>query len=177
MIGEFIVVFVILNFQVKVKSDPSMADLNTFDSSLTNEEQLLSPVTVKHSSFDASRHDEPVPVEDILRLILSPHKDRVREGEKHAFEPIEKNLVEGMVIKLGRQVKTEDPPLSLQSQELNEALDRTNLLDSSANVDAATKPSSPGKTTVNFVEREWFKSKVVSRVHAELWFKDGLVCF
>jgi hypothetical protein len=109
---------------------------------------------------------------------------------------IERNLVDRVHVKVGRQVKTVQEKLLLQlaAEEGNQETpvdgmnqDTLHPLRTDAQAAIQTtfmnapngaspeKPASPTSNTVSNNEAIWFKSKVVSRSHAEIWLKDGQV--
>jgi hypothetical protein len=168
-----------------------------------------------------------------VRVLFLPYKDPVRTSPPSAFEPMERDLFEGATIKLGRQVKSNEPsPASANPTNGNNSSNpndnqnltppaattspNSNLLISNANANNVNNnrlsttseagngnngesltPTglSPRETVVGvvndpmmsmmmatppplpkkIVENVWFKSKVVSRCHAEMWLKDGQV--
>ncbi|KXS12012.1 hypothetical protein M427DRAFT_59881 [Gonapodya prolifera JEL478] len=81
----------------------------------------------------------------VISLKLIPYVDQNRPT--HApfqFDAIDRELFEGVVVKIGRQVNKGNGPNPLNSLQANK-------------------------------DCIWFKSKVVSRNHAEMWAKDGQV--
>jgi pSer/pThr/pTyr-binding forkhead associated (FHA) protein len=74
---------------------------------------------------------------------------------------IDRILQERVYLKIGRQVKT------AQEKMLNQL-----VID-----DQDLKPLTPLEPITDAKETDpvWFKSKVVSRAHAEIWLKDGQV--
>lgn len=78
----------------------------------------------------------------VVTLLLTPSPPHPNTPPPFAFEPLERDLFENVVLKIGRQVNR-----------------GVNPRDSLA----------AGRDCV------WFKSKVVSRNHAEIWVKDGTV--
>lgn len=99
-------------------------------------------------------------------------------------ESVERTLVERVSLKLGRQVKSAQEKLQmkiggpLDNNELNnDAVHKRSIDSSTVPTDAEpVKPqSAPHSKPNNTIETVWFKSKVVSRSHAEIWFKDGQV--
>ncbi|KAJ3417123.1 hypothetical protein HDV05_006982 [Chytridiales sp. JEL 0842] len=107
---------------------------------------------------------------------------------------MERELIEGASIKLGRQVKSNEPSTAVSPSN---AVGLPSPADASPNLGAPNRPSigeeggttpvsaTPRDTVVGVnglpplpkktVENVWFKSKVVSRCHAELWLRDGQV--
>jgi hypothetical protein len=135
-------------------------------------------------------HQSPIPSPPIspaifLRLITP-------------FETIERPLVERATLKLGRQVKSAQekmmqkidaaPVLENSRSGLDDTLraplnpNPTNFPQTSSATTGGTnpnqqseKPQSAPTVKDNAVPAVWFKSKVVSRSHAEIWLKDGQV--
>ncbi|KAI8852985.1 hypothetical protein BC829DRAFT_440295 [Chytridium lagenaria] len=149
-----------------------------------------------------------------LRLSLINYKDPTRKDPSASFDPIEKQMGEGHILKIGRQVKptsgdlaatnpvVDEPSPTTPNTEspvvlLSTAMASLTLRGATAGatgagvseqgsnaaptpVDAPSSPLMgvteklpplPGKV----VEHAWFKSKVVSRNHAELWMRDGQI--
>lgn len=77
----------------------------------------------------------------IVSIQFVSYPDTSRSPNPLTFDKIERDLIEGVVVKIGRQVNR------------------------------------PGNTTDGLANDNaiWFKSKVVSRSHAEIWAKDGQV--
>jgi hypothetical protein len=77
----------------------------------------------------------------VVSIQLVSFPDTSRSPNPLTFDKIERDLIEGMVVKIGRQVNR------------------------------------PGNNNDNIANDNaiWFKSKVVSRSHAEIWAKDGQV--
>jgi hypothetical protein len=77
----------------------------------------------------------------VVSIQLVSYPDTSRSPNPLTFDKIERDLIEGMVVKIGRQVNR------------------------------------PGNNNDNIANDNaiWFKSKVVSRSHAEIWAKDGQV--
>ena len=94
-------------------------------------------------------------------------------------EVIERNLYDRTreTVKFGRQVKTAQE--KLQGQTPPEGNEGFETVSGQAGVTLSTALSSQIAQTAitNTSEPVWFKSKVVSRSHAEIWFKDGQACF
>lgn len=77
----------------------------------------------------------------VVSIQFVSYPDESRSPHPLTFDKIERDLIEGMVVKIGRQVNR------------------------------------PGNNNDNIANDNaiWFKSKVVSRSHAEIWAKDGQV--
>ena len=77
----------------------------------------------------------------VVSIQFVSYPDTSRSPNPLTFDKIERDLIEGMVVKIGRQVNR------------------------------------PGNNNDNIANDNaiWFKSKVVSRSHAEIWAKDGQV--
>jgi len=77
----------------------------------------------------------------VVSIQFVSYPDTTRSPNPLTFDKIERDLIEGMVVKIGRQVNR------------------------------------PGNNNDNIANDNaiWFKSKVVSRSHAEIWAKDGQV--
>jgi hypothetical protein len=101
-------------------------------------------------------------------------------------ESIERTLVERVTLKLGRQVKSAQEKLQgkiedqLENSDVNnDTVHRRSIDVSFPDADTQAiilKPQSASHCKpINTIESVWFKSKVVSRSHAEIWLKDGQV--
>ena len=97
-------------------------------------------------------------------------------------ESIERTLAERVTLKLGRQVKSAQEKLlgkageQLENSELNNDTVRKRSIDGTyPDADTQEPQSIPHSKTINTISSLWFKSKVVSRSHAEIWLKDGQV--
>jgi hypothetical protein len=108
---------------------------------------------------------------------------------------ISRILKERVSVKLGRQVRTAQEKLQAQAQEQNQnnnnpaesigdgelnarpdtTLDETMFHNSSINTPAEEMKAPVDKLNNTDECAVWFKSKVVSRAHAEIWLKDGQV--
>lgn len=76
------------------------------------------------------------------------------------------------MIKLGRQVKTAAAPVCLENPDgMNESPCSDNEFDNLHN--DSLNCHLVGINDVKLVNNVWFKSKVVSRSHAEMWWRDG----
>ncbi len=82
----------------------------------------------------------------VVSLKLICHAEESRPIPPFQFDPIERDLFDGVTVKIGRQVNKNNGQPNLQNSI-------------AANKDCI-----------------WFKSKVVSRSHAEMWVRDGQVC-
>ena len=101
-----------------------------------------------------------------FKVVLVPHNDPARSTRPHSFEPVEKEMEQNMALKLGRPIKTEVKGKSAECQEspnLNGAV--------ASNSNSATGATDRDTKNGKIVETVWFKSKVVSRLHAEIWLK------
>ncbi|TPX38809.1 hypothetical protein SeMB42_g06495 [Synchytrium endobioticum] len=116
-----------------------------------------------------------------VRILLMPHKDPTRTTPSSPFDPLDRELFDGVILKLGRQVRSPGdvggggPSVANYSDSSQPRFD-PNLLQSivSPSRSSATAPlrehlARGGK----IIENIWFKSKVVSRTHAEMWVKEG----
>jgi hypothetical protein len=97
-------------------------------------------------------------------------------------ETIERLIPERVVIKIGRQVKSPQErmlgQLGLLEQENNETAHNTKIDTAAFSNRLPELPDKAAPQTSKLqsqVEAVWFKSKVVSRSHAEIWVKDGHV--
>ena len=107
-------------------------------------------------------------------------------------DSIERTLVERVTLKLGRQVKSAQEKLQGKIGEIldvnsnnievnNDTVHRPSNEAADGNASNDTPPplvkpqSAPHSKPHNTIESVWFKSKVVSRSHAEIWLKDGQV--
>ncbi|KAJ3320790.1 hypothetical protein HDV06_004801 [Boothiomyces sp. JEL0866] len=95
-------------------------------------------------------------------------------------EIIERVIPEKVTLKIGRQVKSPQEKLLAQLAGTEDAQDTVRQrTDSTPTAFANSVPSSPEKTgpasTNQNTEPVWFKSKVVSRSHAEIWLKEGQI--
>ncbi|KAJ3271606.1 hypothetical protein HDV01_006476 [Terramyces sp. JEL0728] len=95
-------------------------------------------------------------------------------------EIIERVIPEKVTLKIGRQVKSPQEKLLSQLGGTEEAQDTVRQrADSTPTAFANSAPSSPEKagpaSSNKNTEPVWFKSKVVSRSHAEIWLKDGQI--
>ncbi|KXS16882.1 hypothetical protein M427DRAFT_494645 [Gonapodya prolifera JEL478] len=88
----------------------------------------------------------------MVHIGLFPHADPTRNSRPVIFSPIEKDMPEGFSFRIGRKVEKK-----------------------------AADPTKPSPEPLDFltVEEHFvaFKSKVVSRSHAELWCKEGTIYF
>ena len=94
------------------------------------------------------------------------------------FPTLQRVLYEKEFLKIGRQVKSAEEKAAALSSQANPA--------TQAEVEPET-PDAPAAFFQNAAPEEqkpqhtsqpdpvWFKSKVVSRIHAEIWLKDGQV--
>jgi len=78
----------------------------------------------------------------VVSIQFVSYPDTSRSPNPLTFETIERDLIEGMVVKIGRQVN---------------------------------RPGNNNNDNIANDNAIWFKSKVVSRSHAEIWAKDGQV--
>jgi len=94
--------------------------------------------TISMSGSNIIEDNSNVPV---VSIQFVSYPDAARSPHPLTFDKIERDLIEGMVVKIGRQVNR------------------------------------PGNNNDNITNDNaiWFKSKVVSRSHAEIWAKDGQV--
>ncbi|KAJ3173961.1 hypothetical protein HK101_010997, partial [Irineochytrium annulatum] len=207
----------------------------------TPKNTATSPTIPRHGDMNASSSaGASVVANNGIRLVLNPHKDTARTVPSAIFEPVERQLNDGHVLKIGRQVRAADaaaggaaPPspdpaaAASRSPALPPANDPAspttattgtapntllaaltglyvsapgqaatapgantsaptlpqpspNVLDASSAV-TPVQPATPVPVErlpplpakqVDFVS---FKSKVVSRNHAELWYREGQV--
>jgi hypothetical protein len=141
------------------------------------------------------------PQQAVMRVHIQMYTDPARTVAPSYFEPFSKDLIEGSTIKLGRQVKPSDAspvtaapqneapqlPASAPASDSNEMQDLemsstppasdTSMIQSAAPTASAPVPTSAVSARKNskIIEKVWFKSKVVSRCHAEIWFHEGQV--
>ena len=110
-----------------------------------------------------------------FKLTLISHCDPIfrKDNPPANFDPIDLTLKDGIIFKIGRPVRTSDNPLdnpsaiatAFEQSELNS--DKEGIpIDNTSNSNASD--SSP-------VHNVWFKSKVVSRNHAQMWATHGQV--
>jgi hypothetical protein len=105
-----------------------------------------------------------------MHLRLVPYLNTVHNGPTASLAPslrfavIERRFKEGMVVKVGRHTERS----SRQRQQQREQ--RHNLLHADG---GAGNDTSEGDTI--YAEDILFRSKVVSRMHAEIWVQDGKV--
>lgn len=110
------------------------------------------------------------------------------------FDPIERVLFEKEALRLGRQVKTatdnneqselQDTPQAffVASVALETGNNNNKITDAEATVEIKNQqqdgtspfPAAPSQP-IQKISPVWFKSKVVSRIHAEIWLKGGQV--
>ncbi|TPX30391.1 hypothetical protein SmJEL517_g06043 [Synchytrium microbalum] len=124
-----------------------------------------------------------------IRVLLIPHKDPTRTTPSSAFDPVDRELVDGVVLKLGRQVRSPaNAPTNTGAGSLSSPTPATVAAPSVVADGTLQQPPSPGailagnvnSTPSNqeqrggkIIDNIWFKSKVVSRSHSEMWVKDG----
>lgn len=115
------------------------------------------------------------------RLRIMRYQDPNRTSMPHLFDTVEAELDDLLVVKLGRPVKSKEEK-ERERQQQGESDDGNNQegdndAAASAKAEASAQPS--GSMTVaqgkngRTIQYVWFKSKVVSRTHAEIWLKDG----
>jgi hypothetical protein len=124
-------------------------------------------------------------MEDNDQVPLQPsivHLQLITQNDK-----LERVLYERIHVKIGRQVKSPQEKLSIQlsNQGLESPISPTEpgnqdtiRVKTDANVFLNAPPPPTGKpeiTDITSIDPVWFKSKVVSRAHAEIWLKDGQV--
>jgi hypothetical protein len=98
---------------------------------------------------------EQCPPSILIRLIHS----------SSVADPIERVLVEREALRLGRQVKAPEETQKIFFQ-----------LSTSEQIASASPQKEAGaNSTVSIASPVWFTSKVVSRIHAELWLRAGQV--
>ncbi|KAJ3312277.1 hypothetical protein HDV04_003298 [Boothiomyces sp. JEL0838] len=94
-------------------------------------------------------------------------------------EIIERVIPEKVTLKIGRQVKSPQEKLLAQLAGTEDGQDTVRQRADSTPAFANSVPSSPEKggpaSTNQNTEPVWFKSKVVSRSHAEIWLKEGQI--
>lgn len=122
--------------------------------------------------------------EDSISPLLTRSTVQLRLGT--VTETIERVLYERVNLKIGRQVKSAiekqgalDQPVSpppIISNVDQENVDTVRIRADSTPVHP-TFMNAPEEKTAPIANAEsiWFKSKVVSRSHAEIWLKDGQV--
>ncbi|KAJ3066127.1 hypothetical protein HDU98_010552 [Podochytrium sp. JEL0797] len=178
----------------------------------------VAPITSpQHAAAPSIR----VPVNDYsVTIHLLPHTDATRTTPPAQFDPERRDLFEGTVLKIGRQVRAtevpesgaiaavlssgptaEDAPMVIEPPHTESDLPSpdhpmalsplTPLLDTRGRAATSTAESPVSSAAVEVllaqpggqqplvptkrIEYVWFKSKVVSRGHAEMWLRDGQV--
>ncbi|KAJ3022012.1 UNVERIFIED_CONTAM: hypothetical protein HDU68_009351 [Siphonaria sp. JEL0065] len=184
---------------------------------------LLTPSNTIKATVPGITTTQTAPSDYSVTIHLLPHTDATRTTPPAQFDPERRDLYEGTVLKIGRQVRAAEapeapvnalatgpltintdstpmviePPPSDPSGTQPSDEDAMNLSPLTPMMDtrgrAATstadapvsspsvevllaqpggqQPLVPTKT----IEHVWFKSKVVSRGHAEMWLRDGQV--
>jgi hypothetical protein len=123
----------------------------------------------KHESRDLIflPHIQPMetPQPSTVHLVLTTANDR-----------IERVLYQRIHVKIGRQVKSPQEKLAAQEQEISpiEANQDTIRVKDAVFLNAPSPAQMKELDTIS-IDPVWFKSKVVSRSHAEIWLKDGQV--
>ncbi|ORY34467.1 hypothetical protein BCR33DRAFT_722696 [Rhizoclosmatium globosum] len=193
----------------------------TSSSSSTNPPVLAQSASSASSATTVSTHEPGNSLVYTYKVQIFPHRENAQvlgaipgapQPQRFHFEPIERDLMKGMVLKIGRKVDKKPPPAPIaQPDELEptgisidgELAASTNevavlpasyqstsgFIDyqptssdphtagpaASSSTTPAIIPEKKEQPQVDFIA---FKSKVVSRTHAELWVsEDGQVMF
>ncbi|KAJ3128652.1 hypothetical protein HK098_003859 [Nowakowskiella sp. JEL0407] len=157
--------------------------------------------TTSRASEDTAQTLPQKPVDVCFHIQLFPHTEALGFHTSHTgfnFSPVEKDLRPGTIVRIGRKVEKDPNKLKNQKKsksgdDNNKQLadggvpggeglpggfpDGTNLINAepdSMDLDALAGPSAaPDIPKHDFIA---FRSKVVSRTHAEMWVgKDGIV--
>ena len=125
----------------------------------------MSPLATKLSN--AMSLSEPKPNQ--IRMMLVSHYDQIARSNNppSPFDPIELELCDGTTVKIGRPIRgseVSEPAVSSAGDPMEDA-------------ERVSSPTSiaASPTKVKITKNVWFKSKVVSRNHAELWMKNGQI--
>lgn len=152
-------------------------NVNNANQNNNGEEPILQPPIPEHDSnaqvqvetpgVDQHVHEaiKQSPTEP-FKVLFVPHSDPARKNSAHAFDAVEKPFGDGIVIKLGRPVKPKSGENGGQNGDDVEGGEQFN-----------NEPKTIMGKNGKVIEMVWFKSKVVSRIHAEIWYKDGQVSY
>ncbi|KAJ3098538.1 hypothetical protein HK100_005086, partial [Physocladia obscura] len=186
-------------------------------SSSANNQHALTPPVLAQSASSASsattvstyeQNGGTTTLSYTYKIQIFPHREGIQllgtipgtaQAQRFHFDPVERDLKPGMMLKIGRKVDKKvplpiiQPPNEVMSddavfsngpsvlpssyQSASDFLDQTSSRPSAVDLSqtAAVAGRSRAQPAVDFVA---FKSKVVSRAHAELWVSDdGQVMF
>ena len=122
-----------------------------------------------------------------IKITLSCYYDPIsrRDNPPAPFDPIHLELRDGVFIKIGRPVRGSldassassptNPTLDSMTSSAQVSEMKTDLEESSN--DPVLSRNETAVSRSSEIKNIWFKSKVVSRTHSELWMKNGLVSF
>ncbi|RKO90536.1 hypothetical protein BDK51DRAFT_31475, partial [Blyttiomyces helicus] len=136
---------------------------------------LNSPTSPPAPDMDRSPSSCPI------RIQLFPHADpnaltaTLSRYDGFTFAPVEKDVYPNTIVRIGRKVdRSKDKPGVRRGDKFNNVAEAPEEMDGSAAGRGEDKVAGKNATASRKIEYVAFRSKVVSRTHAELWIdKEG----